>query len=107
MLLVRPSTSSVAQYEERLQPVRYRRILVPLDGSQRRRARVADGRCAGRAPRRRLVLLHVVTKPELIQRMTEEEIELVDKVVARNQRRTSTTSISSAAGYPCARKRGF
>jgi len=88
MLLVRPSISSVAQYEGNLQPVRYRRILVPLDGSQRAEHVLPMAGALAERHSAELILLHVVTKPELIQRMplTEEEIELVDKVVARNQR---------------------
>jgi nucleotide-binding universal stress UspA family protein len=88
MLLVRPSTSSVAQYEASLQPVRYRRILVPLDGSQRAEHVLPMASSLAEHHGAELVLLHVVVKPELIQRMplTDDEIELVDKVVFRNQR---------------------
>lgn len=88
MLVVRSSPASVSQYEGTLQPVRYRRILVPLDGSQRAEHVLPMAGALAERHGAELVLLHVVTKPELIQRMplTEEEIELVDKVVARNER---------------------
>lgn len=88
MLMVRPSPASVSQYEGNLQPVRYRRILVPLDGSQRAEHVLPMAGALAEHHGAELVLLHVVTQPELIQRMplTDEEIELVDKVVARNQR---------------------
>jgi nucleotide-binding universal stress UspA family protein len=78
----------VAQYEGNLQPVRYRRILVPLDGSQRAEHVLPMAGALAERHGAELILVHVVTKPELIQRMplTEEEVELVDKVVARNQR---------------------
>ncbi len=91
MLVVRPSPTSVSQYEGTLQPVRYRRILVPLDGSQRAEHVLPMAGALAEHHGADLVLLHVVTQPELIQRMplTEEEIELVDKVVAAQ----------SAAGY--------
>lgn len=88
MLLVRPSAASVAQYEGALRPVRYRRILVPLDGSQRAEHVLPMASALAERHAAELVLLHVVVKPELIQRMplTDDEIELVDKVVQRNQR---------------------
>ena len=88
MLLVRPSASSVAQYEGALQPVRYQRIVVPLDGSQRAEHVLSTASALAERHGAELVLLHVVVKPELIQRMplTDDEIELVDKVVQRNQR---------------------
>jgi nucleotide-binding universal stress UspA family protein len=88
MLLVRPSASSAAQYEGILQPVRYRRIVVPLDGSQRAEHVLPMASALAERHAAELVLLHVVVKPELIQRMplTDDEIELVDRVVQRNQR---------------------
>ncbi len=108
MLLVRPSASSVAQYEGGLQPVRYRRILVPLDGSQRAEHVLPMASALAERHTAELVLLHVVVKPELIQRMplTDDEIELVDKVVSAISARLSTTSTSLAAGLPCARNAG-
>lgn len=91
LLLVRPSASSVAQYEGTLQPVQYRRIVVPLDGSQRAEHVLPMAGALAERHGAELVLLHVVVKPELIQRMplTEEEIELADKVVLRNQQQAS------------------
>ena len=87
LLLVRPSASSVAQYEGTLEPVQYRRIVVPLDGSQRAEHVLPMAGALAERHGAELVLLHVVVKPELIQRMplTEEEIALTDKVVLRNQ----------------------
>lgn len=90
MLLVRPSAASVAQYEGALRPVRYRRILVPLDGGTPHAEHVLP--MAGTrwlTPRGRTGgCCTWSSKPELIQRMplTDDEIELVDKVVQRNQR---------------------
>lgn len=91
MLLVRPSLDAVAQYEGALQPVRYRRIVVPLDGSQRAEHVLPLASTLAERHGAELILLHVVAKPELIQRMplTEDEIALVDKVVMRNQRQAS------------------
>lgn len=87
LLLVRPSNSAMSQYESSLQPVQYRRIVVPLDGSLRAEHVLPAANALAERHAAELVLVHVVPKPELIQRMplTEEEIELVDKVVARNQ----------------------
>ena len=66
--------------------MRYRRILVPLDGSQRAEHVLPMASALAERHAAELVLLHVVVKPELIQRMplTDDEIELVDKVVQRN-----------------------
>jgi nucleotide-binding universal stress UspA family protein len=88
ILLVRPSNSSVSQYESSLQPVQYNRIVVPLDGSLRAEHVLPIAGSLAERHAAELILVHVVPRPELIQRMplTEEEIELVDKVVARNQR---------------------
>lgn len=90
-LLVRPSSSSVAQYEGGLEPVHYRRIVVPLDGSQRAEHVLPVANSLAERHGAELVLLHVVVKPELIQRMplTEEEMTLVDRVVQRNQRQAA------------------
>jgi nucleotide-binding universal stress UspA family protein len=91
MLLVRPSLDAVAQYEGALQPARYRRIVVPLDGSQRAEHVLPMVSALAERHGAELILLHVVAKPELIQRMplTDDEIALVDKVVMRNQRQAS------------------
>ncbi len=87
ILMVRPSSSSVSQYEGGLQPFRYRRIVVPLDGSQRAEHVLPSAGALAERHGADLVLLHVVAKPELIQRMplTEEENELVREVVQHNQ----------------------
>jgi nucleotide-binding universal stress UspA family protein len=89
ILMVHPSTSSVAQYAGGLQPVRYRRILVPLDGSQRAEHVLPSAGMLAERHGAELVLLHVVAKPEFVQRMplTEEENELVSQVVQHNQSR--------------------
>lgn len=91
MLLVRPSGSSVAQYEGSLQPVHYRRIVVPLDGSQRAEHVLPVAGALAERHGADLVLLHVVVKPEMIQRMplTGEEVALVDQVVKRNERQAT------------------
>jgi nucleotide-binding universal stress UspA family protein len=91
LLVVRPSLASVSQYEGALQPADYRRIVVPLDGSQRAEHVLPLASSLAERHGAELVLLHVVAKPELIQRMplTDDEVELVDKVVARNQRQAN------------------
>lgn len=91
MLLVRPSLNAVAQYEATLEPVRYRRIVVPLDGSQRAEHVLPMAGALAERHGAELLLVHVVARPELIQRMplTEDETMLVEKVVLRNQRQAS------------------
>jgi nucleotide-binding universal stress UspA family protein len=87
ILMVRPSATSVAQYEGSLQPARYRRILVPLDGSQRAEHVLPMASALAEHHDAEVVLLHIVARPPLIQRMplSAEELEMVNQVVSRNQ----------------------
>jgi nucleotide-binding universal stress UspA family protein len=75
----------------------YRRVLVPLDGSQRAECAVsvaASLATAQHAPtmRPQLVLGHVVRWPEMPRRtrMTEQDIELANRLVERNRAEIST-----------------
>jgi nucleotide-binding universal stress UspA family protein len=89
MLLVHPSTTLLSQYESSLQPVQYKRIVVPLDGSLRAEHVLPMASSLAQRHGAELALVHVVHKPEFIQRMplAEDEIELVNKVVALGQRK--------------------
>jgi nucleotide-binding universal stress UspA family protein len=87
ILLVRSSTAATAPAPGMVEPLRYRRILVPLDGSQRAEHVLPMASALAEQHDAELVLLHVVVRPELIQRMplTDEEIALVEQVVQRNR----------------------
>jgi nucleotide-binding universal stress UspA family protein len=68
--------------------ISYQRILVPLDGSPRAECVLPLATALARTHGAELILAHVITKPEMFQRMplSEEEKALVNQVVARNRR---------------------
>lgn len=65
----------------------YRRILVPLDGSQRAEHVLSTATSIARSQEAELHLAHVVEPPEMIQRMplTAEDRSLIERVVERNK----------------------
>jgi nucleotide-binding universal stress UspA family protein len=66
---------------------RYRRLLVPLDGSRRAEYTLPIATALARNYRSELLLAHVVTKPEMARRTPpgEEDIELVNRLLERNR----------------------
>ena len=90
-----------------LESIQYRRILVPLDGSRRAECILPLAEALARRHEAELILIHVVTPPEMIRRMplNAEEQALAEKLVARNhaeatayfdQLRTRLTSAPAA-----------
>lgn len=73
------------------QPVNYRRILVPLDGSSRAECVLPVAEALAQKHKAELMLVHVVTQPEMIQRMplSDEDKELTRQVVERNRQEAS------------------
>jgi nucleotide-binding universal stress UspA family protein len=71
-----------------LSGLRYRRVLVPLDGSQRAECVLPVAAALVRALDSTLLLGHVVEEPEAPRRiaMTDEERELVDQLTELNRR---------------------
>jgi nucleotide-binding universal stress UspA family protein len=67
---------------------RYRRLLVPLDGSQRAECAVPVAVSLAAAHKAELILSHVVRWPEIPRRthLTEQEIELANQLVEYNRR---------------------
>jgi nucleotide-binding universal stress UspA family protein len=67
--------------------VHYQRILAPLDGSQRAESVLPIAAAVAQAHHAELILAHVVTRPEMVQRMplTAEDLALADQLVERNQ----------------------
>jgi len=65
--------------------LRYRRLLVPLDGSQRAECAVPVAEALARAHGATLLFAHVVQRPEMPRRMslTEHDSELVNRLVER------------------------
>jgi nucleotide-binding universal stress UspA family protein len=75
----------------RTEKVAYRRLLVPLDGSQRAECVVPIAVALGRDHDAELLLAHVVRRPEMPRRTspTEEDISLAGRLVERNQEEAS------------------
>lgn len=88
-VLIVPAHRSVGHRapEGALDAARYRRILVPLDGSARADCVLPLATAVARQQGAELILAHVVTPPEMIQRMplSEEDYSLRDQVVERNR----------------------
>jgi len=70
-----------------LMGLRYRRLLIPLDGSQRVECVLPLATSLARFHGSQLLLAHVVRRPEVPRRvpLTQEEVELVDRLVERNR----------------------
>jgi nucleotide-binding universal stress UspA family protein len=67
--------------------LRYQRILVPMDGSQRAETILPAAATLARAHDAQIVLAHLVQQPALPRRTppSREDVELADQLVARNQ----------------------
>ncbi len=87
--LSRVSVIMVRAYEPftgTLEPARYRRLLVPLDGSQRAESVLPHATALARHQEAELVLAHVVRRPEMPQAApaTPEDLELAERLVHRH-----------------------
>jgi nucleotide-binding universal stress UspA family protein len=71
--------------------LRYRRVLVPMDGSQRAESILPVVATIARAHEAQTLLAHVVRRPEMPRRMppTDEDVALADRIVERNRERAS------------------
>jgi nucleotide-binding universal stress UspA family protein len=67
--------------------LRYRRLLVPLDGSQRAECVLPQVATLARAHQAQILLAHIVRRPEMPRRMppTRTDVELADQLVERNR----------------------
>lgn len=83
ILLVRTSQPTITEIND----VTYQRVLVPLDGSQRAGAVLTLATALTEAHRANLLLVHIVSKPEMARHMppSQEDIELANRFVERNQ----------------------
>jgi nucleotide-binding universal stress UspA family protein len=70
-----------------LMDLRYQRLLVPLDGSQRAECVLPQAAALALAHQAQITLAHVVPRPEMPRRTppTAEDTELADHVVERNR----------------------
>ena len=67
--------------------LRYRRILIPLDGSQRAECVLPMASALARFHEAQILLAHVVGRPEMPRRTppSREDVEVADRLVERNQ----------------------
>jgi nucleotide-binding universal stress UspA family protein len=70
-----------------LTSLRYRRLLLPLDGSRRAECALPLATHLARFHRAELLLAHVVSRPPMLCRLTvtQEDIELADRIAERNR----------------------
>jgi nucleotide-binding universal stress UspA family protein len=82
-MLVRANPSALTD----VTGLRYRRVLLPLDGSQRAELVLPIVATLARAYEIEILLAHVVRRPEMPRRMppTEEDVTLANRVVGRNR----------------------
>lgn len=68
-------------------PTQFRRILIPLDGSQRAECILSSATTLAQAMGATLLLTHVVQEPEMPRRtsLNAEDIQLAEQVIKRNQ----------------------
>lgn len=67
--------------------LRYHRLLVPMDGSQRAECVLPVAATLARAHEAEILLAHVARRPEMPRRTppTDEDVELADRLVERNR----------------------
>lgn len=87
MLVPAYCASVIERQNELTNGLRYRRILVALDGSPRAEHVLGKATGLARYHEAELLLLHVVTPPHLLQRMplSDEDHDLIKRVVKRNR----------------------
>jgi nucleotide-binding universal stress UspA family protein len=71
--------------------MRYQRVLVPLDGSQRAECVLPLAKRLAVSRNSQLLLVHIVVKPEIPRHtpLSEEERQLVDRLTGLNQTRAA------------------
>jgi nucleotide-binding universal stress UspA family protein len=73
--------------QSELTGLRYRRLLVPLDGSQRAECVLPQAELLARAHEAQALFVHVVQRPEMPRRtpLSPEDVELAQRIIDRNQ----------------------
>ena len=82
--------------------LRYQRLLVPLDGSQRAGSALTMAAALAETYQSELLLVHVVNKPEMARHMplSQEDADLVSRFVERNQEEGSRYLEQTQAHLP-------
>ena len=82
--------------------LRYQKLLVPLDGSQRAGSALTLAATFVQAFQSELLLVHVVSKPEMARQMplSQEDTELVNRFIERNQEEGSKYLEQTQARLP-------
>jgi nucleotide-binding universal stress UspA family protein len=85
MMIVRAHASPATD----IAPMSYRRVLVPLDGSQRAEFALPLAKKLANSQNSQLLLVHAIVKPEIPRHtpFSEEERQLVDRLTKLNQTR--------------------
>ncbi len=83
IMIVRAYKTEASEMED----FRYKRILVPLDGSQRAESVLPRATAIARAQDAQVIIAHVVRQPEMPRRtpLNQEDQELVERVTYRNR----------------------
>lgn len=83
ILLVRTHQLVTTQIDD----LRYQRLLVPLDGSQRAGAVLTPVTALVQAHHSDLLLVHIVSKPEMARYMppSQDDVEIANQCIARNR----------------------
>ncbi|MDD5541558.1 MAG: universal stress protein [Acidobacteriia bacterium] len=70
--------------------LRYRRVLIPVDGSHRAECVLPVARALAHSQETEILLAHVIQRPAIPRRTrpTREDLELVDRIVGRNRTET-------------------
>ena len=80
----------------------YQRLLVPLDGSQRAGSALTMAAAFAEVYKTELLLVHVVSKPEMARQLplSQEDADLVSRVIARNEEEGSKYLEEAQARLP-------
>jgi nucleotide-binding universal stress UspA family protein len=81
-LIIRTNQTSPPSTDE----LRYQKVLIPLDGSQRAGSALVMATAFAKAYASELLLVHVVSKPEMARQMppSQEDAELIARFIERN-----------------------
>jgi nucleotide-binding universal stress UspA family protein len=97
-LIIRTNPLGTASTDD----LRYQKLLIPLDGSQRAGSALVMATAFAKAYESELLLVHVVSKPEMARQMppSQEDVELITRFIERNQEEGSKYLEQTQARLP-------